>query len=393
MESFEYRGYWWLPDDTQSKLTGVLVFDNKGPARLDVVGAFAGREAKGPLAEYPLILGQTVDGKDVTLTHCYERRYRTSAPGAVTKTVEADQAFIGHHFEASEDIRLHKIGVRFSRLDAWAGVHPFHVDHTFSNDNTISGSQVTYTRPESWKAEIGEDKITLNYDFSTQHKLYSISMAQTVRLTVEAGNSRDLNTWLDECILPLQDFLTFVTGVPNSILQFTGYLGSEADKRDGGRPARRVGIYFGQSYTDPRAGEPLPLGSSLLSFAEVAARFTDVIASWFKLTKELDTVRSVYFGEQYRSMLYPNVRFISVVQALEIYHRARKGKKQDVLLKRILDLLEAARDALSPLKIKNKTFAERVRDTRNYLTHYSLKKEKAAEGIELLWLTQTVFNI
>ncbi|HMG76671.1 MAG TPA: HEPN domain-containing protein [Pyrinomonadaceae bacterium] len=58
---------------------------------------------------------------------------------------------------------------------------------------------------------------------------------------------------------------------------------------------------------------------------------------------------------------------------------------------RIRELTDKAYEVIAPLITNKEEFAKKVKDTRNYLTHYDNRlKDKAAKGVELFWLTQNL---
>jgi DNA-binding transcriptional MerR regulator len=161
----------------------------------------------------------------------------------------------------------------------------------------------------------------------------------------------------------------------------------------------------------------------LFTLGDIADDFQSVMERWFAISDDLETVCNLFFGVQYTPTLNLENRFLNVVQAVESYHRRRmknevlpkadhKRLKSAVLSKvdaehkiwlegllaysneprlehRIRELTEKAAEVINPLVTNKEEFARKVKDTRNYLTHYDKHlKDKAARGVELFWLTQ-----
>lgn len=172
---------------------------------------------------------------------------------------------------------------------------------------------------------------------------------------------------------------------------------------------------------DRRAYVP-PLGM-LFSMADTEGRFTDMLTNWLSKAEILAPVYSTYFGPLYNDRLFNEFRFLSLIQALETYHRRtinnfslsseefkkrttavlagtpeeyKKWIKQKLAFANEPSLHDRLKDilgVLGPLPMKfipnQDAFCQRVRDTRNYYTHYGEKlKAKAATRDELWWITQ-----
>jgi hypothetical protein len=61
------------------------------------------------------------------------------------------------------------------------------------------------------------------------------------------------------------------------------------------------------------------------------------------------------------------------------------------LKQRLEELYDHAEIVLKHLVVNRDAFIKRVRDTRNYYTHYSASlRKKAADGIELHWITEVL---
>jgi hypothetical protein len=154
--------------------------------------------------------------------------------------------------------------------------------------------------------------------------------------------------------------------------------------------------------------------------------FDATIGKWLSVSEELLTMSNLFFGSQYNPAKYTETRFLTSAQAAEIYHRLRyknnvlpKAEHQRQvktileiapqeyrgwlktalafsneprLLQRLKDLLDLTSDVLLPLVKDKDKFATKVKDTRNYYTHYNQTlKRKAAQGEELHWVNEALF--
>jgi len=66
----ELKGYWWLPNLEENKLSGTLTFSQEDGAFLEIVGVFS-TERTAQIEQPTIILGITQQGKPVTLYKCF----------------------------------------------------------------------------------------------------------------------------------------------------------------------------------------------------------------------------------------------------------------------------------------------------------------------------------
>ena len=79
-EGFEYKGIWWLPDNPEEQIHGTFKFATNEGAILELTGSFNVPRTSGEMQHFPIILGITVDGKEITLTNCLETENATRLP-------------------------------------------------------------------------------------------------------------------------------------------------------------------------------------------------------------------------------------------------------------------------------------------------------------------------
>ena len=163
------------------------------------------------------------------------------------------------------------------------------------------------------------------------------------------------------------------------------------------------------------------------TFKDISDRFEIILRNWFKNARLLEPVYNLYFGTLHNPHLYLEHQFLSIVQALESYHRRVYGGKyvaeeeyttimnnlikaippgtpsnlrdrlknylkhgnEYSLRKRLKEIVKECRDVLGDyLGDRDKVINVTV-ETRNYLTHYDGDPPKGiAKGVELYYLTQ-----
>lgn len=73
-DRLEYKGYWYLPDNKDKKVAGILTFVPNDKIQLELFGSF--NQGERPFDIFldkknsPIICGVTSDAKDITLINC-----------------------------------------------------------------------------------------------------------------------------------------------------------------------------------------------------------------------------------------------------------------------------------------------------------------------------------
>ena len=74
MERFEYKGKWWLPQNPDTKVAGIIRFEPSEMPTLELLGSFEG-SVFSELNNEQIILGVVEDGaRQFTLIECLATR-------------------------------------------------------------------------------------------------------------------------------------------------------------------------------------------------------------------------------------------------------------------------------------------------------------------------------
>jgi len=183
------------------------------------------------------------------------------------------------------------------------------------------------------------------------------------------------------------------------------------------------------------ASTTLHYSQMVVNYNDIEAEFGNILKLWFEHQARLEPVIELFFVVMYNEVLTEESRFLLLAQALEVYH-ARCSKfssvqepqeiherrvkdimksvssekdrswlkiklhsaNQKTLSRRIEDILksEFCKHEAGHLTAKIKDFSKKVRDSRNYYTHYgnSLRERgSVATGLELRRITFALFDL
>lgn len=163
----------------------------------------------------------------------------------------------------------------------------------------------------------------------------------------------------------------------------------------------------------------------LCPYISIQEKVETIFNNWLEKVEILKPIYDLYFGIIYSGDMYLEFQFLSLIVALEVYHR-RMIRSEDIsseeheerikqilnntpdkyrewlkeklkhsnepsLRKRIKEIYDMLKNIgyVTDLIPKKKNFVDKVVNTRNYFVHYDQSlKNKALKGAELYWLIQ-----
>src|SRR5580692_10022186 len=118
-DRFEIKGYWWLPENPDQKVPGVLTHD-AGIIELELFGSlhlqpFIEAGQIQMVLTIPLILGRG-ENELVTLVGSIETSTRWMSIGDVYSQLKSTFLIIGYHALTEADLRYRSVRFRFAGL-------------------------------------------------------------------------------------------------------------------------------------------------------------------------------------------------------------------------------------------------------------------------------------
>lgn len=438
MNSFEYAGYWWLPEKEENKYFGNLSFSHDGGLTLEIFGSFAldalepgVAKSIGVTEQYPIIKGVTRAGKYLTLFNNDSNGFAFTAPGFPSENFRADYAFeeANPNSKSSSSTKFHKAFVQFTYLPDWIGFSGISEEVLFNEEaKLLDRLEVVYKPTDKIIADLGQARISIVEGYSSQSDLVQgVSLKPNRSLEVEIDEGINFQEWYSQFVVPLQDFLTLAMRRHNAVTSLALF-----SNVDGGEPREGVSknfstkVYYRQLSAKGTSRYPKALYNHdmLFSFLDIRAEFAQVLGDWLVKRSEFRSVMDLFFAVENSNGTYLENDFLNFTQALEVYHRKRfcapvnpkiirehEAKKRAVvnsapeeyrewlnnrlkidnqvrLNQRLLELFKHTEAVVSKLIKNGDEFSKRVTKTRNFLTHYSGKLKDVMDGEELFRAAQ-----
>jgi len=440
-ESFEYKGFWWLPETPDVDIPGMLRFTPDNGIFLELQGVLHGGDDHlfhPPIfKDESVILGVTSQGKEVSLINCVQIKGTVGAGWNYLATPETayhiTRAYVDVHFPSIEEVEFDEFMVDYTYLNEWMDQNPFQVDR-----RGISEISLMYKAPEVIRVNYEGYNISfmVSGPVTKRPSIGKITISQDVRVKIACivGNKNQEDFSL--IIRRMQDFLTL--GVGEAVFPKDIEASCSANKQvlDNGRVYKPpVQVYYALPWR-PKLSRKIYAGEMIFTLKTINDRIGFYLTNWLTKSEELKPVLDIYFSMLYRENIYSEFRFLGLAQAIETYHRRKyDGKYQEddeylsgmysQFLKCLpLDLDKSFRQSLIEGKLRyaheyslrkrltdltrhfgnnlpfrfliipneRNKFVDDVCNTRNYFTHYNqlLSSKAAKTGQELYELSNKI---
>jgi hypothetical protein len=433
-EAFETNGIWWLPVTPHIQVPGFLSYTPGKGLILKLMGALDKTQEKFFLPHEfinpDIILGISSKGDEVTLYRCFQQN-GDSGFGNSGSYFNAEffihLAFFGAHFSTQTDIQFVDLSVRFHNLDSWYNKNCI--------QSTISETGIetlTFNCPTPIDIQLKDYQVQFALVKKQTLNLSSVIVSAEAWVHISAISQKSFEDY-SNLLRRIQNFLTFVITEPTFVTEMNGRIIGKIEKTDG-KFIDPINIrIFGPAVGWQPDAREIFWAFMLLPFSEIESNLPELLRVWVEKSESIKPVYDLYFAGFYRST-YPEDEFLNLTQALETFHRKIYGGQyqpdkvfhkglyktlvnaipSDIsddfknslktgklfyaheysLKTRILLLFEHISEYISVSFLNDKrtreVFAKTIKDTRNYLTHYSpeLKDKAVISGKGLYELNQ-----
>jgi hypothetical protein len=421
--SFKLRGHWHVPG-FEEKVAGELIYDEHS-LRLLLQGGLNKAISVNPISSSPnqinfsVVHGTLVDKSVVTLLNCF---YTSFTPNLdfgdfsypresqlLKSELSCGTAIIGDHLKSDEDV-FSSGQFEFPQLEEWLGVSPFTVN--CDNDQNVN---IHFSLPSEDRYDLKDFNLTLKHAIRPPSlPLGKNPSAEYTAFFVALPNSSQTLKWFMSLNGELSAFLSYLYG--GNILSKRLLLKSHA-------LGEYLSIYYPRHRTDDKSIEPHNFWTT---YEELKACFPSLLDSWLTANYSHRQARRMLLSSERRPSAYTELRFLPLVQALEVLTQAieptelvtdqefqsikelvRKtipsGTNQELVesfmrslgyangksLKfKIEQLLTSLPPNMISLLCKDvKKFTKGIVNTRNFYTHYSHQK-CILDGKEIHWATR-----
>jgi len=416
-EEYIKTGYFWLPEQQENKIPGILTIKDGGYIELEVVGLFdESIDALNGEDDLSRIIGHVEKDGLVTLDNCFYAEKNISFSGISKSKIRVNRVLSGIAYNKDVEITFNSLSFSIDCFDEWVSISGINVQNDWDNQTAI----ISYKPPE---------KISYSLDNGMQLEIcFAYTLPGFPNITEAKITQRAYFKLSSETLKPLGDFteiaykltslMCFAIDTTVSLKNLTA---RSMEINKGNSSPVPINIY----YRSNPFSEKSPKKSwheMLFNYGAIKINAQDIFNNWLNAYETLSPALNLYFSTKTGAQKYLDGKFLALAQGLETYHRRTSDEKlmskEDFRLlvdsvknncpeeniewldsrlmygneinlgKRLKKIIEPFKEYLGSSR-ERKKLLRKIVDTRNYLTHYNEDlKDKSAEGKDLWLLCQ-----
>ena len=434
-EPIETKGMFWLPEQPETGLPGVLRISETSeitvefagvignpPSVFSRVGALASPRSGDGDSDLERIVGTVEKGGRITLDGCFRQSSNMVLPsGLFSSTFHASLAFLGVEYGNKEQVSFSEFSFSVDGLDAWLSISGIGELELEEGAKNTSGS-IRFHSPDDIPVTLSSgDQLEFIFSLSFPNVVIPVTemaVKQTSLVRVRSERLQPVE-YFSLIAVRLCNFLSLALDEDVGIQSMTGYLDQETgDDKRWQHPVR----VYGQFPPFIDRSPSIQWHRALFLYPVVADRIGDVVTKWFDSYETFAPALDLYFLSRTQTQANLQTKALWLAQALETFHSRSSAETEmpheefreriDLVTKscpadiqdwvreklqyanrftfksRIERLVEPFASWFGSDWSEREAFIRRIRDTRNYLTHYDgeTTKKRADRPEELFAL-------
>lgn len=316
-DSFETFGEWFLPENPERKIAGALSFGAKG-AELHLHEAFVPlRGAIGPgdsLQTYTAVMGTTREGEAMTLLYAHRAGMSMNfGSGGLSQPERLNSSWLLVGAHVPQNFAYPEMSFRLPGLQVWLSRRVIHESHDKdeSTGKYIHSYSVDGMEQEIFPVASMEGTLEWYYRWSSATDPFtSINVAVSGWITVRPDNPKEIEWYLDQLGI-ITSMLTFITGTSMS---------PDCIKAGTGQKHRDIICLI--RFANRKCCELKNPHDFFLLRGGMGVDLNDVIKRWFEIYPKVNQPSELAISVLSSEKLWLHVEFLSLMQALEGFHRA-----------------------------------------------------------------------
>ena len=402
-EPIEKPGFFWVPEDAENRVPGILHISESGKVILEVSHFRKPRLSalNNQLLQYLQFASENwnlnritgiIDNDLVTLDNCFFSKRSSTSSGVSTATIHANRAFIGVNYDKEEEVTLSKLTFSVEGLDEWLSVSGFQVEQNWED----MSASIDFNLPEEIALNL-PDGIELKFTFipNVTEAVTEARITQKVYISLVSQELRPIEYFL-ALVFKLHNFLCFAIDKTVSLDFLTGYSNEIiGELKEGKRYEIPISIYYQiQPYSEFKPN--VHRHDMLFCYRNVADQIEGILTKWIETYEISEPAFNLYFASKSGGHKYLDSKFLSLAQGIETLHRRESQEKKrwikakpryanELSLRQRIERMVERFEYLFGDKNKRQSFINKVTDMRNYLTHYDRKLADRAASRRGLW--------
>lgn len=422
-EEIKKSGIFWLPPFSK-EVPGVLSISNDTGIVLEVAQPVSPENITAIASQFnsnsePLgrVVGHIQEYGFVILDGCQSKTDSLNINLGVMQTsrvIWADRVFTGFPQPQNEIPPFNTFKFSVEGIDEWVGINGISVGYEHEERTTTISSKppetISFNLTKGMRLEI-----TFIMGHTESHSLWEIGVSQKTYFKLVSEDPKELNEFFD-VVRKIVGLLCFTINETVSLDSMSATAdGLDQIIGDGITHPATINIYDPSVFL-PKDRPEIRADKMLFRFADIRDGAENMINKWIENYEEYKDAFNLYFLAQLEPPLSWSVKFMSLVQGLEAYHRTKSDEKymeddefkveRKKVIKQFpkkdrnwfgaklnyaneLTLRDRIKKLISPFEKyiggeREPQLIDYIVNTRNYFTHYDSKSEsKAAKGGDL----------
>ncbi len=332
----DWTGHWWLSEEPDSLVPGVLRYDPDEGLQLSLIGGFEDRVLRQrgdggvsvmeEMSSWRMIWG-VAENKKITLLDCRPvKSYGFGFDQPHKQTVSVTTALVGVHLEDAEDAVFTSSLVSVENLKRWAASSVFTGTIGLQDERIDGRGTISVAPVDEPSVVVNGMTITLAHEhtlprFEESRGQTIGRMKDTVFVRFRPESPISLGTvW--ELAKALQDLVSLATHRASAILWIR--LRMLPEKRDSPEghsvPDREVAVYFRGTVKGDADAKAVDHQDVLFTCHDIP--FEHVIPQWWQVRETFFAASNMVLGLRYAPARYVEGNLLSAVGAAEVMHRA-----------------------------------------------------------------------
>jgi ApeA N-terminal domain 1 len=315
-DSFETVGEWFLPDNPNRRIAGTLSYT---PAGAEIHLNEAIRPLEGAIyavtgEPYPILYGSTRDGDAMTVIEAHHMGVSINFGSGGIRQPErlySTELIIGAHVPVG--FAYPEIRFRVPGLEVWLSRQLIE-ESLQKNESTGRFLNRTYRLKfppeETSRVDIVDANLKWLVEYQSQSGPFSISVTTAGWISVQPDSPQPFEWYLDQ-LTKIATLLTFLAG---------GSMLADAILASIDNSRRRASILLPRPPT--KHWTPSNLSNFFISRGGMGGGFNKIIATWFEEYPKIHQPSQLALNVMLSDNLWHHVEFLSLIQALEGFHRA-----------------------------------------------------------------------
>lgn len=372
-ERFEYKGRWWVPDNPDDEVAGLIKYSPESGITLELIGQFKpNKDKKMPGNGSPTIInGYASNHKLFTLIDCHISLYQPE-PNLPITNYHCSSMICGREcFASKSEIRFREIVVSIQYLNDWVQLNSgFRVDYQLGK----SDCKIEYNKPSPISLKVGANCDLSMFPCVSFPAIITGNKAtieQNVYFGITQGNSTGYDTLIDK-VHCFKHLLLLLLQRSPALLTITFYKSRKPDIHDGFE-------YFYWQSLNSQSEKHLNPHDMLLDYRTIESDFVRLTTNWFSTYKSMLNVY-IPLIHSFSKNLNLSDRYLNICRAIEALGRhcgapvilnSKSKKSKSQVVKAIVFLYTQYKDSMDQMLSINYIlrFAWKVTKYRNVITH------------------------